>query len=67
VFAVNTVLYITVFILELNDGTLLMNLNKIAFNACTIKLYDILKAKNTLVKCAYCVTQYAVCSLVVSF
>ena len=30
--------------------------------ACTLKVYDILKVKNTLVISAYCVTKHTICN-----
>ena len=44
--------------------TFLERFNKITFTrSCTIKLYDILKVKNVLVKYVYHVAVYTICNL----
>ena len=44
--------------------TFLERYNKITFTcSCTIKIYDILKVKNALVKYVYHVALYTICSL----
>jgi hypothetical protein len=35
--------------------------------ACTMKLYDIFKAKNVLVIAVYCVMAYIICNLVLKY
>ena len=34
---------------------------------CTMEPCDILKVKNTLVKCVYNITEYSVCNLILSW
>ena len=41
-----------------------MDVNENTFKYAAVKLYDILKAKNALVKSTYYVTKYAVCNFV---
>ena len=40
-----------------------MDVNENTFTCVAMKLYDILKAKNALVKSTYYVTEYTVCKL----
>ena len=41
-----------------------MDVNENTFTRAAVKLYDILKAKNALVKSTYYVTEYTVCKFV---